>query len=41
MLVINKTSVTVHHNKVRSVREYGAREKRGFSLELDMTLTSE
>ena len=35
MLVINKTSVKVHYNKVRS------RGKRGFSLELDMTLTSE
>ena len=39
MLVINKTSVKAHHNKVRL--ENPGQEKRGFSLELDMTLTSE
>ena len=38
MLVINKTSVTVHHKKVRS--ENTVQEKRG-ALELDMTLTSD
>ena len=36
MLVINKTSA-----QESKVKEYYAREKRGFSLELDTTLTSE
>ena len=41
MLVISKTSGTVHHKKVSRIKECYAREKRDFSLELDMTLTCE
>ena len=41
MLVINNTLVAVHHKNLRKVRKYYEREKRGFSLELDVTLTSE
>ena len=42
MLVINKTYGYGYGSSQESkVREYYARERRGFSLELDMTLTSE
>ena len=40
MLVINSISVTVHHKKVRSENTMQEKRARGFSLELDMTLTS-